>query len=154
MFKGDRIIVPNSLRPDILHRIHEGHFGIDECRVRAQSAVFWPSINGPIDQMISQCSTCQKHQRSNQRGPLIPQQVPDRPWDTVAADIFFYKGRDHLLVGDHYSKYPEVARLNSKNSEAVILPMKEMFARHGIPERLIADNMPFSRLKIKTFATE
>ena len=25
MFKGDRIIVPHSLRPEILHRIHEGH---------------------------------------------------------------------------------------------------------------------------------
>ena len=25
MFKGDQIIVPHSLRPEILHRIHEGH---------------------------------------------------------------------------------------------------------------------------------
>ena len=33
--------------------------------------------------------------------------------------------------------------------------MKDMFGRHGIPERLIADNMPFSRLKIiKNFASE
>ena len=32
--------------------------------------------------------------------------------------------------------------------------MKEMFARHGIPERLIADNMPFSSLKFKNFASE
>ena len=71
MFKGDRIIVPRSLRPEILHRIHEGHFGIDKCRTRARGAVFWPSINGAIDEMISQCSTCQKHQRSNQREPLI-----------------------------------------------------------------------------------
>ena len=29
-----------------------------------------------------------------------------------------------------------------------------MFARHGIPERLIADNMPFSSLKFKNFASE
>ena len=61
--------------------------------------------------------------------PLIPQQVPERPWATVAADIFYYKGRDYLLVVDYYSKYPEVARLTSKNSETVILAMKEMFAR-------------------------
>ena len=154
MFKGDRIIVPHSLRPEILHRIHEGHFGIDKCRARARGAVFWPSINGAIDEMISQCSTCLKHQRSNQREPLIPQEVPERPWATVAADIFYYKGRDYLLVVDYYSKYPEVARLTSKNSEAVILAMKDMFARHGIPERLIADNMPFSSLKFKNFASE
>ena len=116
--------------------------------------MFWPSINGAIDEMISQCSTCQKHQRSNQREPLIPHQVPERPWATVAADIFYYKGRDYLSVVDYYSKYPEVARLTSKNSEAVILAMKEMFAHHGIPDRLIADNMPFSSLKFKNFASE
>ena len=45
MFKGDRIIVRHSLRPEILHRIHEGHFGIDKCRARARGAVFWLSIN-------------------------------------------------------------------------------------------------------------
>ena len=85
---------------------------------------------------------------------MIPQQVPERPWATVAADIFYYKGRDYLLVVDYYSKYPEVARLTSKNSETVILAMKEMFARHGIPERLIADHMPFSSLKSKNTASE
>ena len=98
MFKGDRIIVPRSLRPEILHRIHEGHFGIDKCRARARGAVFWPSINAAIDEMISKCSTCQKHQRRSQREPLIPQQVPQRPCATVAADIFYYKGRDYLLL--------------------------------------------------------
>ena len=147
MFKGDRIIVPHSLRPEISHRIHEGHFGIDKCRARARGAVFWPSINGAIDEMISQRGTCQKHKRSNQREPLIPQQVPERPWATVAADIFHHKGRDYLLLVDYYSKYPEVARLTCKNSEAVILAMKDMFARHGIPESLIIDNMPFNGLK-------
>ena len=154
MFKGDRIIIPQSLRPEILQRIHAAHLGIEKCRARARSAVFWPGINGAIDELISQCNTCQQYQRSNQREPLIPQHVPERPWATVAADIFCYKGRDYLLVVDYFSKYPEVARLTSKNSEAVILAMKDMFARHGIPERLIADNMPFNSLKFKNFASD
>ena len=55
---------------------------------------------------------------------------------------------------DYYSKYPEVARLSSKNSEAVIMAMKDMFARRGIPERLIADNMPFNSVKFKDFASK
>ena len=154
MFKGDRIIVPHSLRPEILQRIHAAHLGIEKCRARARSAVFWPGINSAIDDLVSKCSTCQQHQRSNQREPLIPQEVPERPWATVAADIFYYKGRDYLLVVDYFSKYPEVARLSSKNSEAVIMAMKDMFARHGIPERLIADNMPFNSVKFKDFASK
>ena len=34
------------------------------------------------------------------------------------------------------------------------MAMKDMFARHGIPERSIADNMPFSSLKFKNFASD
>ena len=34
------------------------------------------------------------------------------------------------------------------------MAMKDMFARHGIRERLIADNMPFNSLKFKNFASE
>jgi hypothetical protein len=58
------------------------------------------------------------------------------------------------LVVDYFSKYPEVTRINHKNSEAVILAMKEMFARHGIPEKIIADNMPFNSLRFRDFARE
>ena len=32
--------------------------------------------------------------------------------------------------------------------------MKDMFGRHGIPERLIADNMPFYSMKLKDFANK
>ena len=116
--------------------------------------MFWPGIKSAIDELVSKCSTCQQHQRSTQREPLMPQKVPERPWATVAADMFYYKGRDNLLVVDYFSKYPEVARLSSTNSEAVILTMKDMFARHGIPERLIADNMPFNSVKFKDFASK
>ena len=40
-FKGDRIIIPQSLRPEIRQRIHAAHLGIEKCRARARSAVFW-----------------------------------------------------------------------------------------------------------------
>ena len=154
MFKGDRIIFPHSLRPEILQRIHAAHLGIEKCRALARSAVFWPGINSAINELVSKCSTCQKYKRSNHGEPLMPQEVPERPRATVVGDIFYYKGRDYLLVVDCFSKYPEVARLSSKNSEAVILAMKDMFAHHGIPERPMADNMPFNRLKFKDFASK
>ena len=44
MFKGDHIIVPHSLQPEILQRIHTAHLGIEKCRAQARSAVFWPGI--------------------------------------------------------------------------------------------------------------
>lgn len=32
--------------------------------------------------------------------------------------------------------------------------MKDVFARHGIPERLITDNMPFNSVKFRAFASK
>lgn len=86
ILKGYCISVPHNVRPEILQRIHAAHLG--KCRARARSAVFWPGINSAIDELVSKCSSCQQHQPSNQREPLIPQEVPERPWATVAADIF------------------------------------------------------------------
>lgn len=45
---------------------------------------------------------------------------------------------------DYFSKYPEIMKMNSKNSTSVIKALKEIYARHGIPETMIADNMPFA----------
>ena len=55
---------------------------------------------------------------------------------------------------DYFSKYPEIARLSSKISEAVIMAMKDMFARHGISERLIGDKIYFNSVKFKDFASK
>ena len=134
--------------------MHAAHLGIEKCRARARSAVFWIGINSAIDELVSKRSTCQQHQRSNQREPLIPQEVPERPCVTVVADIFYYEVRDYLLVVDYFLKDPEVAYPSSKNSEAAMMAMKDMFARNGIPERLIADNMPFNTVKFKDFASK
>ena len=117
MLKGDRIIVPHSLRPKILQRIHAihfGHLGIEKCRAREKSTVFWPGINRTIDELVSKCSITQQHQRSNQRDHLIPQEVSERPLATVAAVIVYYKGRDYFLVVAFFQKHPEVARLSKR----------------------------------------
>ena len=77
MFKGDHIIVPHCLQPEILQRIHSAHLGIEKCRAQVKRAVFWPGINSAIDELVSKYSICQQHQRSNQREPFIPQEVPE-----------------------------------------------------------------------------
>nr|XP_039272273.1 uncharacterized protein K02A2.6-like [Styela clava] len=149
LLKGERIIIPTKLRPNILERVHIAHFGIEKTKSRARDSVFWPNIiwpniNADIEDYVSKCKTCLKHRRSNQKEPLIPHEIPNIPWSTVASDIFYYKGKNYLLVVDYFSKYPEIARLQNKTSYSVISAMKEIFARHGIPEKIVADNMPFN----------
>ena len=154
LMKLDRIIIPKSLRKSILQKIHIAHLGIEKCKNRARSSVYWPGINNQIKDMVEQCSPCQRYQRSQQKEPLMPLDIPERPWQCISADYFYYNGSDYLLLVDNYSKWPEVISVREKTAEATIQAMKEVFARAGIPEEIISDNIPVNSQKVKAFASQ
>ena len=39
---GKILVLPASLRPDMLQMIHEGHLGRDKCKTRARVNLYWP----------------------------------------------------------------------------------------------------------------
>ncbi|CAL1671934.1 unnamed protein product [Lasius platythorax] len=55
-------------------------------------------------------------------------------------DLFKHSANWYLLVADFYSRYPEVYKLPNMRSETIIIRLKEIFARHGIPEKIRSDN--------------
>ena len=59
---GKRIVVPTSLQRRTLEKIHDGHQGIQRCRLRAMTSVWWPGINHEIQNMVQQCPTCAQNQ--------------------------------------------------------------------------------------------
>lgn len=40
VLKGSRVVIPKSMRPGILKRIHEGHLGLSKCKAKARRLVF------------------------------------------------------------------------------------------------------------------
>ena len=85
----------------------------------------------------------------------IPSELPDRPWQKLAADVFELKGQLFLLVLDYFSRYVEVAKLSHTTSPDVVVHLKSMFARHGIPDQLVTGNGPqFSAHSFALFADE
>ena len=56
--KVDRVVVPSSMRADILKRIHENHIGIEKFKARAGEVMYWPRLNAEIEDNISKCSVC------------------------------------------------------------------------------------------------
>ena len=136
-----RIAVAKSMQRQTLEKIHTGHQGIERCRLRAKSSVWWPGISQTIANMVQQCSACAKH-RTSRSEPMIPTSLPDFPWQKVSSHLFQLKGAQYLLVVDYFSRYPEVVKLRSTTSHTVIEALKGIFARHGIPERVFSDNGP------------
>ena len=56
---SDCIVVPLSLQNETLQQLHEGHQGIQRCKLRAD-IWWWPGISRQIKQMIQNCHTCAK----------------------------------------------------------------------------------------------
>ena len=42
--KGDRVILPTSMRPEMLQIIHRSHLGIEKCKQRAKDILYWPGM--------------------------------------------------------------------------------------------------------------
>ena len=135
---GTRILVPVSLRPSMLDKIHAGHQGITRCRQRARQSIWWPGLSNEIQSKISNCRACTKL-RNQPPEPMLTTELPKRPWHTVGSDLFELKGRPYIIVVDYFSRYPEVALLASTTSDAIVRSMKSIFARHGIPEIVRTD---------------
>ena len=49
----DRIVVPLALREETISRLHEGHQGIERCRMRAKHSVWWPTISAQLNDQLS-----------------------------------------------------------------------------------------------------
>ena len=138
--KGDQILIPPTLRPEVLGIIHQGHLGQEKCLLRARTCVFWPGIRKDIINKVDQCEPCQKYQRKAPKEPILQPQPLCRPWERLSSGMFQFKGQQYLLLTDQYSRFPIIRRLTSTTSSAVIDNLKSIFAEHGIPLQLVTDS--------------
>ena len=142
LLKGPRLIIPSSMRLEILDRIHDGHQGIVKCRRRTKDSVWWPGLGKQLEEMVTNCRKCIEHRKPNSE-PMIPSAVPARPWQVLGTDLFSLNGRTYLLVVDYFSRFIEISiLLVSQKSSETIRALKSIFARHGIPDILRSDNGP------------
>ena len=61
IFKDNKIVVPSTLRKEMLAKIHESHQGIVRCKQRARECLYWPGMTTQIYNLVSQCSTCKQN---------------------------------------------------------------------------------------------
>ncbi len=142
VLRREAVVVPASLRPEVLRRIHDGHFGEVKCVERAKSAVYWPGYCEQIRNAVAACSICQENRHKNPVQSLHPVELPNHPFEKVGTDLFEYNGAHYLILEDYYSKWPCVAPLKSLVASSVINEMERFFADFGVPSVLVSDNGP------------
>nr|XP_039254306.1 uncharacterized protein K02A2.6-like [Styela clava] len=139
ILKGCRIVVPESAKQYVRQRIHASHIGIQACIRRAREVLFWPKMASDIHDYVSPCTTCRVFQPNQQKEPIIHHEIPSRPWQIIASDLFEL----------------QVDRLHTTTSAEVIKALKQHMARHGLPGKLISDNAPqYSSEEFRRFAED
>lgn len=146
----DRIVIPTALREELLERLHETHQGLDKCKERAKMSVWWPHITKEIKSVVENCMRCREHRPTQREQPLLPIDLPDRPWAMVGTDLFDFESQKYLLVVDYYSRWIHFERLTTTTSEEVVARIKGVFATFGIPDTMVSDNGP--QYSSQTFA--
>ena len=152
LYRGERIIVPTTMRSEMLERIHESHLGIETCKRRARDVLYWPGMAAAVEDKVSQCGICQESRNRQPKEPLLSHDVPNKPWSKIASDLFHWNGNNYLLMVDYYSNFIETVKLENTLSKTVIAHLKANMARYGIIDELITDNGPqFSSQEFQDF---
>ena len=112
-------------------------------------------MSSEIQEKISICSICQQHQMQIAKEPMVPSQLPSKPWEKVATDLFTWDKSEYLIIVDYHSRFFEVAKLPDTKSNTVITHIKSAFARHGTPCQVISDNDPqYSSKEFESFTKQ
>ena len=155
ILRGERVVIPASMRQEMKRKVHEGHLGINSCLRRARDVMFWPGMSADIRQHVETCGTCATYSVKQPQETKVMTSAPRRPWQRIASDLLSWGGYDYLVTVDYHSNFFEVDRLHDTTASTVISKLKSHFARYGIPDVLVSDNAAqFSCAAFKNFTKD
>ena len=153
VFKNARVVIPASLRKQMVAKLHQSHQGKEKTKQLARDIMLWPGITSQIAETVDGCPTCLTYKNQNQKEPMIGHQIPTRPWQKVGTDLFEFDSHQYLIIVDYYSGFFEINKLTSTKSTSVITYFKQQFVRHGIPSEVVSDNGPqYASAEFKAFS--
>ena len=139
ILKGDRIIIPEAFRGQVLESIHTCHQGETKCQLLARESVFWPGITNDIKHLVKDCDICNKYQAEQSKLPAMQPDLPTRPWEKLGTDIFQFKENKYLMIVDYYSRFPVIRLLGDITADIIYNHFTTILAEYGLPSIIIAD---------------
>ena len=118
LINGNRVVIPEAMRKQILDILHLGHFGMQKMKQLARSAVYWPHIDSQIEDTCRCCTACAEHQNRPPQPAKHPWMMPEKPWSRIHIDhAVNFMGNNWLIVTDAYSKYPCIHQTSSTSTK-------------------------------------
>jgi len=143
LYRGNRLLIPRSLKRQVLHTLHNGHPGITSMKAISRQSVWWPGIDGDIESFCRNCNSCCLNKGQTKR---MWQSWPceEDPWSRIHVDFAgpFKNGQYALVLIDAFSKWPEVHLMPSMRASETIKRLRRTFSQEGVPQTIVSDNGP------------
>ena len=142
------LVLPKCRRKRVLEMAHEGagHLGARKVKALVRQRFLWPGMGVDVIKHTRSCEVCQKCAKGKgRRVPLMEREVLSEPFEVLAFDIVgpFPKAKNGyrflLTAVCMGSKWPEAIPLKTETARAVANGMIEIFARTGVPLKLLTD---------------
>ena len=138
-----RLVIPKSLRQQVIINLHAANQGSTAMTARARSCVYWPGMDRDITAHVKSCALCRVNAPSKPDEPAILTDAPKYPFQQVASDLFEIEGTYFLTYVDRLTGFPELAHFQSGTSSSNIIGIiREFFHRWGVPEEISLDGAP------------
>ena len=144
IMKGNRVVIPTSMRPATLSRLHDAHQGLTSMLQCARRTVYWPKLQDDITDMVQKGDECQRHGNKKPRPPE-KQISATRPMEILGMDMVDFRGKHALVTVDYFSGFLTYDALESETTETVTKVLNNIFRKFGLPEKIISDNGPCFR---------
>ena len=83
---------------------------------------------------------------------MLPRDIPNGPWQEIAANYLIHKCKGYLLVCDLFGKYPFLFEVSSKSAGSLSQHLLELILQYGLPCLLYTDNGSlFSSVELTQF---
>ena len=151
-FKGRKMLIPSSLRPQVLEGLHAANQGVTGMLSNARSRFFWPGLDAAVRQRRERCGQCNEQAPSQASEPLIVTPPPQVPFEQAVTDLCKLEGHTFLIYADRFSGWVEVERLPSHTFRHIKAPLLRWFCTYGVPEHVASDGgPPYNSLEFRTF---
>ena len=138
------VVVPTSMRHNIITISHYGHQGSTKTLALMRRHVWFPEMEAMTVEHVRQCRACAANTDTTHKEPFTMSPMPAAPWTDLSVDLYgpLRCGSYLLVLIDEHSRYPVVRKLHTTSAKAVIPILNDIFSLLGIPERLKSDNGP------------
>ena len=148
ILRGEKLVLPKKLIPNVLEAAHEGHPGMESMLRQLRLGYWWPGMTADVTEFVAKCNIgCAAAGPKNSPPLMVVRDTPEEVWHHLAADFkgpIIGNGKAYYfhVVIDTFSRWPEVAVVSSTAFDKLQPSLEKIWATHGRPDSITHNNGP------------